>query len=232
MRNWKKLLCLLTLSFAGGFAAIGADDYNWAKPDGVMGGCAIELFGANNMNISFIPVLSGENKPVNCLVQQTGKEESRAFRIRADIRPQEKGSSDWITATFAFKIRSRDKKKKTIQMLVWPYNNGFAASADGPHELPDRGFMGIAEISSKEVKFPNKGFFKNPKQLKEWGINAASIKDKKQHPEVLTDKDLDVPGKKYVRTCQPIRVNFTVLPETETTITVRFKPLEHYKPLR
>ncbi len=230
MKNWKKLICAAAL-FAAGSLFAAQQDYDWTKPIRINSGYWISLGGIDaNHRMAIEPVYSGELKPQGCKLRQTGAEDTRAFGLGVEV-PADK--TKWNCATFSFKVRSRRKGK--VRLTIHPHGNGgrrIPGTEDDWYDLPYRGFMGVGEISSKDVKFPNRGFFTAPGQAKQWGINVP--KDPNQKPKILRDEPESVlpsPGRSYLRTCQPINVTFDVVPEKVITINLKLKPMEVYEPL-
>lgn len=225
----KAFLKSALLCFAFVFAStLFAEDYNWAMPDGIIPGYWINITGMGNPKMAIKPDLTNK-KPVNCTLHQPGKEELRAFHLQVWI-PLRK--EKWTTATFTFKVRSH--RKGTLRFSMQAQGNGyrFKPGITPPErmDLPDVGFMGIAQIISKQIRVPNGGLFTSP-NLKAWGEKEKS-KIKQKQATLETDSELtDVPSHKYVRTCQNLWFDFQANPDQEITMTITVKPLEYYKAL-
>ena len=227
MKNvfFKQILMSFAFLFAG---ALFAEDYNWAVPDGIVPGYWLDITGQGNPKMAIKPDLVNK-KPVNCTLDQPGKEELRAFHLRVWIKAPK---DQWTTATFTFKVRSHRKGTLRFSMQAQGNGYGFKPGITPPEymDLPHVGFMGIAQITSKQIKVPNGGFFTSA-NLKAWG-EKEKPKVKQKQATLETDKDLtDVPSHKYVRTCQRLWFDFNASPEQEITMTVTVKPLEFYKAL-
>ena len=236
------LLAAAVSLFGFGTTVMNAQDYNWDKPDGLISHYDIWITGNGNPRAAIMPIYREDKKPVNCKLEQWGKEEERAFNLYVRVPtkpPLQKDSNgnyvdskeEWVTATFTFRVRSR--KDADVLFRVAPSNNWHREKPGTNHDLydlPDVGFMGIAEITSKDIKFPNGGVFTSA-DLSKWGIQTKNIKDKNKRPTVLIDDNLTTPGKKYLRTCNMLSFVFRAKTQKEYTITVKVKPMEWYKAL-
>ena len=223
----KKNLIILAAALVCGFSA-AAQDYNWDKPDKICNVVECLISGRDTEpKVALDPILTGDKKPVNCRVRNEditwqNKEEMRAFSLYVTT-PQLK-ENEWITCTFSFKIRSR--KKGRIKIVLRPFGN-WCHTGKG---LPDVVFMGVAQISSPQISFPNGGYF-GTANLKPW-CYKDKITDKNLMPVVGVDDALTTPGKKFLRVCQPLVHYVDVKPGQEFTISFTVKPMEYFVPLR
>lgn len=223
----KKILITLAVLLIGGFAS--AQDYNWSKPDGL---CEIvECFVSgrdDEPKVAIDPILDDESrKAKNCFVRNyditwQNREEMRAFSLYVTTPKLKEG--EWLTCSFSFRIRSR--RKGRIKFVLRAFGN----YAHVDKELPDAVFMGVAQISSPQISFPNGGYF-GTANLKPWCFKETKDMDKNLLPTVGVDDLLTTPGKKFVRTRQSLVHYIDVRPGQEFTISFTVKPMEYYKAL-
>jgi hypothetical protein len=220
----KNLIFLAAAALVCGFSA-GAQDYNWDKPSGLCRVIECRISGTEEPKVAIDPILTGDKKPKNCSVSNFDssggmREELKAFSLI--VYPRLKGN-EWVTATFSFRVRSR--RKGRIRLSIFAGEN----YAHKPKELPDVVFMGIAQVSSPQISFPNGGYFGTP-NLKPWGFKDK-ITNKNLMPTIDTDDTLSTPGKKFLRLRQPLVHYIDVKPNQEFTITFTVKPLEYFPAL-
>ena len=214
------LLCGLSLT---------AQDYTWDKPTKMTERVEVRLSGLDEPKVAIDPILQGDKKPVNCTIRNTNaslgsatKEEDRAFHLFVLTSPLKE--NEWTTSTFSFRVRSR--RKGRVRMTIQGWGGNWAHRGK---ELPDLAFIGLAQISSPQISFPNGGYFGNA-NLKAWGVKEK-VTDKHMQPTVATDEDLSTPGKKYVRTRWRLVHYFDVKPNQEFTISFTVRPFEYFVPL-
>ena len=228
----KKKWIILAAALISGFSAAaeqGVQDYNWSKPDGLCEIVECIISGLDDEpKVAIDPILDDESKKAkNCNVRNydvtwQNREEYRAFYLYVTTPKLKK--DEWLTSTFSFRIRGRYNGR--IRILLRAYGN----YAHTDRKIADAVFMGVAQISSPQISFPNGGYFPD-KNLRPWCFKESKDMDKNLLPTVESDDTLTTPGKRYLRTRQTLVHYVDVKPGQEYTISFTVKPMEYFKAL-
>ena len=227
--NKNLIYLVLAVLFCGFF--LTAQDYNWDKPDSLTPNVDCRVDSYDDPRMPIIPILIGDKKPINILLMKNTipgegaatKEQERVFHLFVLTSPLRKDS--WTTSTFSFRVGGRPGRKGWLRISFQGYGNWI-------HEgkgVADRAFMGIAQVSSPQISFPNGGYFVKA-DLKAWNYKGK-IEDKHMEPTILTDESLSTPDKKFMRVCQPLVHYVYATAGQEFTITLTAKAFEYFTAL-